>query len=409
MKAVAIIGALDTKCDENLYLKKQIEKAGIKALLVDVGMMRDPQEKPDVTADEVARAAGTTVSQMRASTDKSFCLSCMGRGAGKIVRALYDAGKIQGAISIGGGQGTLMGAMVMRELPVGAPKVLLSTIALLKDSDAPFRGIKDTMVMNSQVDVSGLNGMMRLMLKKSAAALCGMVNADLSDEEPEPKLCVGLTMFGVTTPCVTRVRELLEARGYEVLVFHATGAGGPMMESLIRDGRIQGVADITLAEIGHQIVGGSGAGGKDRLFAAGEMGIPQVIVPGALDGINFMPPESMPKRFSNRRFHMHNANLRVIRTSAEENRIFGEAIAEKLNQSGTAPVVLLPLGGLSSNDRADGGDFWDADADAALFDSLQNNLRGDIPCRREPYHINDPAFAQEIVDTLDRLMREKYR
>lgn len=408
MKTVAIIGALDTKGRENQYLREQIEKKGVHTILIDVGIMGEPAVMPDITAQEVAQAAGTTLDKMRQSGNRSECLNAMGNGAGKILQALLKEGKLDGVIAIGGGQGTLMGASAMRVLPIGFPKLLLSTIALLKDSHAPFQGIKDTMVMNSQVDVSGVNSLMRLMLRKSASALCGMVNDDLFKEDVKSRLCIGMTMFGVTTPCVTKVREILEERGYEVLVFHATGAGGPMMENLIREGKIHGVADVTLAEIAHQIVGGSGSGGEDRLLAAGIEGIPQVIVPGALDCINFMPPNSMPEKFSDRRSHMHNENLKVIRTSIEENVIFGEVIAGKLNQAKGETKVLLPIYGLSANDDPRGGDFWDEKADDALFMSLEKNLRSDIECRREKFHINDDAFAEKLAEELDGMMKRKY-
>lgn len=409
MKTVAIIGAFDTKGQENNYLREQIEARGVHTILIDMGIMGDPAVVPDISAEVVAQAADKTLQQLRKSQDRSMCLKVMGMGAGKILMHLLKEKKIDGVIAIGGGQGTLMGATAMRVLPIGLPKVLLSTIALLKDSDAPFSGIKDTMVMNPQVDVSGLNSMMRLMLKKSASALCGMVCSDLEEEKVSSRLCIGMTMFGVTTPCVTRVRELLEEKGYEVMVFHATGAGGPMMETLIRDDRIHGVADITLSEIAHYIVGGSGSGGKNRLLIAGEKGIPQVIVPGALDCINFMPPDSMPEKFSGRRTHMHNENLKVMRTSVEENVMFGEIIAQKLNQAKGEVVVFLPEYGVSANDNPNGGDFWDPEADHALFTALENNLTPEIDCKREPFHINDDEFAKILAERLDAMMKKKYQ
>lgn len=408
MKTVAIVGALDTKGEENQYLKGLLEKMGVKTLLIDVGILHAPSVCPDISAECVAQAMGTDLMALRAKRDRSECLTCMGNGAGKLVRSLCDQGKVHGVISIGGGQGTLMGALVMRQLPLGFPKLLLSTIALLKDSDVPFRGIRDTMVMNSQVDVSGLNSVMKLMLQKSAAALVGMVNMAFDSPVCNSKLCIGMTMFGITTPCVTRARELLEERGYEVLVFHATGTGGPTMESLISEGRIHGVADITLAEITHQLFGGSGAAGDDRLLTAGRYGIPQVVVPGALDCINFMPPESMPERFQGRKYHMHNENLKVVRTSCEENGILGRVIAQRLNRSKGDVEVLLPTLGLSANDCPNGGDFRDDKADEELFRELQTHLSPGISCRRLEYHINDPKFAEKIAETLDRLMRQRY-
>lgn len=400
VKTVAVIGALDTKGKENEYLIKQIEKAGMKTLMIDIGVFGSPHFMPAVSASEVAAEMGADLENLRKSKDRrSETLELMANGAKKIVARLEKEGKIDGAVAMGGGQGTYSGSIVMGGLPIGFPKVLISTTAFADNQTKPFEGINDTFVMNSLVDISGLNSVLKMIIQKAAGCIAGLVGFAY-EKEAEKKPTIGMTMFGVTTPCVSKVQEILEKAGFEVLVFHATGVGGSLMEQFIKDGYIDGVADVTLAEVTHEYIeGASGPGRPDRLMVAGEYAIPQVIVPGALDLVNFMPPSSVPKKYEGRQFHLHNENLKVMRINKQESEELARIIAKRLNGSKGKIVVLLPLKGLSVNDAPD-GDFYDPKVDAALFSELKKNLRDDIPVMEFDYNINDGAFAQKIADSI---------
>ncbi len=402
-KVVAVFGTMDTKGEEYFYLKSQLERCGVKTILVDTGISMDDRYPCDVTAEQVAAAGGGTLSEI-GKRDRVYAFQIMGNGSAAIVRSLCEEKKIHGAISLGGGQGTLLASMVMRELPTGFPKMIVSTIANLRTP--PFEGVRDTVVMNSLVDVSGLNHILKRSLKMAAAAMAGMVlwteikeGERLDEEAGTRKKTVGLTMFGVTTPCVNHVREILETRGCEVNVFHANGQGGKMMEAMIREGLNDATADVTTGELTQELLGGNCSAGPHRLEAGPQMGIPQVIVPGAMELANFMPPSSLPKQYEGRRFYMHNPNLKLLRANAEESREAGRILAEKVNASEGPVKVIFPLRGISLYDRP-GGPLEDREADQALFASIRENLRRDIPIEEYDLHINDREFAEHIAEEL---------
>lgn len=400
MKTIAVIGAFDTKGKEFCYLRDKIKEYGADTLMIDVGVLGEPDICPDITAEEVARMSGTSLEKLRKYQSRKEANDSMIRGIQVLVKKIYGEGRIQGAVSMGGGQGTHIAAAAMSVLPIGFPKVILSTVATVAHAQSHFEGINDTMVMNSLVDIQGLNYILKTVIARTAATITGMVmSAGEAAKAEDGRKRIAMSMFGITTPCVSRVQKKLEENGYEVLIFHTTGMGGRIMEKSIREGIIHGVIDVTLGEITSDIFGLPGGAGKDRLCAAGEMGIPQIIVPGALDVLNFMPPETMPSRYEGRISLMHNADLRVVRTNIEENRILGEMIAQRLNQSTGFTEVILPLKGLSSND-CQGMEFYSPEANHELFDAIRRNLKPNIKVEELDYHINAPEFADHVADVM---------
>lgn len=402
MKKIAIAGAFDTKERENGYLADRIREFGGEVYLVDMGVLKDPHIVPDVTAAQAAAAGGASLSELRSEKSREHSLAVMARGAAKLVREAYDRQIIGGIIAMGGGQGTYMAARIMRALPVGVPKVLVSTIATSAYDQQQFEGINDTMVINPLVDVSGNNSILRMIMTRGAAAVTGMCRYQTT-ERAANRTKIGITMWGVTTPCVTAVQEILENSGYEALVFHATGLGGRAMEDLVRQGELAGVVDITLAELGNQITGGTFARCDYRCEMAGRMGIPQVIVPGGLDMIKYVPPENLPEKFKNRKRYMHNENLLFVRSDKEENAAMGKAIAQKLNAAKGSTTVVLPLKGISAVDR-EGEVFFDPEADGVLFDTLREKLSPTVCLREYDLHINDREFAEHVAELMLRAL-----
>jgi uncharacterized protein (UPF0261 family) len=389
---IVVIGALDTKGAEIGFLRDRIVERGHRALVVDVGVGGRAPFAPDLANDDVGRAAGTTIAALVADGDRGRAVTTMARGAETIARRLFDEGRLDAIVGIGGGAGTSIGTAAMRALPLGVPKVMVSTLA--SGDTRAFVGVKDIVMVPSIVDISGLNRISRGVFARAAAAICGMVETDVPSADDTP--LIAASMFGNTTACVEAARATIERAGFEVLVFHATGTGGQTMESLIEAGHIAGVLDATTTEWADELVGGVMAAGPSRLEAAARSGTPAVVAPGCLDMVNFWAPDTVPDRFKGRRFYQHNANVTLMRTTPDENRELGRIIAEKLNRS-TGPVaVYLPLGGISVI-SAPGGPFHWPEADAALFDSLRAHLREGIPVHALDLNINDPAFADAMA------------
>lgn len=400
MPAVVVLGTMDTKGRELGYVRDIIRAEGIDTLLVDVGVLEPPPVTPDITREEVARVAGFDLDALAARRDRGEAVAAMTRAAPLIARKLYSEGRLRGIISLGGSAGTTIGAAAMQALPVGVPKVMVSTLA--SGDTRPYVGTKDIAMIYSVVDISGLNRLSRRILGNAARAVAGMVKTG-GDEATEDKPLITATMFGVTTPCVTMAREYLESRGYEVLVFHATGSGGRAMEGLIEDGFISGVLDITTTEWCDELVGGVLSAGPHRLEAAGKKGIPQVVSVGALDMVNFGPPETVPGKFAGRSFYQHNPTVTLMRTTPAECAELGRIIAEKLNAATGPTVLALPLKGVSMID-AEGKAFYDPEADAALFNALRQNLRPEIQLVELDNHINDREFALAMARILEELL-----
>ena len=396
MATVLLIGTLDTKGDEYAFVRELIRARGHDVLVMDLGVLEGAPFAADVPADAVARAGGGSLDELRTRRDRGAAVDVMLNGSRALTRRLFLEGKIDGVLGLGGGGGTAMIAAAMRELPVGVPKMLVSTMA--SGNTAPYVDVKDLTLMYSVTDIAGLNPLSRRILANAAGAICGMVTQPgprAADQRP----LIAATMFGVTTPCVTEARKRLEQAGYDVLVFHATGSGGRAMEGLIADGFFAGVLDVTTTEWCDEVVGGVLSAGPDRLSAAGRKGIPQVVSVGALDMVNFGAPDTVPGTFAGRTFYRHNPSVTLMRTTAGECAEIGRRIAAQLNHATGPVVVMLPLRGVSMID-AQGQPFYDAAADRALFAALREHAASNVCIKELDQHINDPAFARALADEL---------
>jgi uncharacterized protein (UPF0261 family) len=404
--AVLLVATLDTKGMECGFIRDRLRGAGLDVLVMDTGVLGPPAIIADVSRESVFEAAGTTHGRVHDKADRGDAITAGARGAAKIARDLHAQGRIDGIIGLGGSAGTTIGTAAMRAVPFGVPKLMVSTLA--SGQVKPYVGVRDIMMMNSVVDISGINRISRVILQNAANAMIGMVRGAtrLQLDRVSDKPLVTATMFGVTTPCVERARAVIEAHDFEVLVFHATGTGGMTMESFVHDGLISGVLDLTTTELADELVGGILTAGPDRLTAAAIKGVPQVISLGALDMVNFGPPETVPERFKGRRFYCHNPTVTLMRTTPEENDRLGKIIAERASAARGPTAVLIPIRGISAIDR-EGQPFWWPEADAALFASLRNWVSPDVKVVELDLHINDPAFAEAAADTFLKLMAKK--
>jgi len=399
--SVVIVGTLDTKAEELGFARDVMEAQGIDVHVIDTGVLGDPGFEPATSTNEVASAAGTSLDHLRETADRGEAMEAMGEGAAAIATRLHDAGVLDGILGLGGSGNTSIATTAMRALPIGVPKLMVSTMA--SGDTEPYVGSRDIMMMYSVADIEGLNQLSRQIIANAALAMTGMVSND-PDVEVEDRPTIGITMFGVTTPCVQTARSLLEEKGYETIVFHATGTGGRAMESLIEEGVIDGVLDVTTTEWADELVGGVLNAGPDRLEAAGKAGIPQVVSTGALDMVNFGPRDSIPAEFEGRQFHVHNPQVTLMRTTTSENTELGQIIADKLNDATGPTALVLPLGGVSAID-VEGEDFYDPDADEALFEALRASVDEGVELIEMETDINDEAFADMLVETLDEFMR----
>jgi uncharacterized protein (UPF0261 family) len=394
-KTICLLGALDTKGAEFAFLKAEIEKRGCRTLVVDTGVLGPPQFTPDIARAAVARAGAGSIETLQAQQDRGRAMAVMMAGAAVIAQQLYAAGAIQGLISMGGGGGTAIGTAAMRALPIGVPKLMVSTVAA--GDVSAYVGTSDLVMMPAVVDVAGINRISRVIYSNAAGAICGMVMGEAAAGEDKP--LIAATMFGNTTRAVTHARAILEAAGYEVLVFHATGTGGKTMEALIDAGYIAGVLDMTTTEWADELCGGVLSAGPQRLEAAAKKGVPQVVVPGCIDMCNFWARHTVPEKYQDRLFYEWNPNVTLMRTTPAENARLGEIFAEKLNAA-TGPVsVYIPLGGVSELDPV-GKPFHDPAALPAFVAALKANLRPHIQVIEMPQEINDPAFAGAVAKAL---------
>lgn len=398
---VHLIATLDTKGSEAGYVRDRLRELGIAVQVVDAGCMGEPAIAADVTREAVFAAAGTSLAAARARGDRGAAVEDAARGCEALVREAHAKGQLEGVIALGGSAGTSIGTRAMRALPIGVPKVMVSTLA--SGNTRGFVADKDITMVNSIVDILGLNRISRVVLDGAAHALAGMVRHRRPAHAGADRPLVAATMFGVTTKCVEAARKVLEAAGYEVLVFHATGNGGQAMESLIRDGAFAGVLDVTTTELADELVGGVLSAGPDRLTAAARCGTPQVVSVGALDMVNFFGADTVPARFQGRRFHRHNANVTLMRTTPEENAKLGTEIGTKVATSRGPAAVLLPALGVSALD-APGQPFEDAEARAELYSAIRASC-GTVPCETLDLHINDERFATALAHRLLALMR----
>jgi uncharacterized protein (UPF0261 family) len=401
MATVVLLGTLDTKGEEYDFLRRRVREEGVDVLLVDTGVLGVPLTEPDISRQEVAEAAGANAQELAESGDRGAAVEAMARGAAEIVKELHAQGRLDAVLALGGSGGTAIATQAMRELPIGVPKLVVSTMA--SGDTRPYVGAVDITLMYSVVDIAGLNPISERILGNAAAAAAGMAKSPGPQAEAEKPL-VGATMFGVTTPSVTEARKRLEELGYEVLVFHATGTGGQSMEALMRSGFITASLDITTTELADELVGGVLSAGPERLDAAGELGIPQVVSLGALDMVNFGPFETVPAEFRDRLLYKHNPTVTLMRTTPAECAALGRMIAEKLNQARGPLTVFVPLKGVSLI-ATEGQVFHDPAADEALFGALREHLDPEVDLRELDLDINDPEFAQAMADRLGALYK----
>ena len=395
MATIAILGTMDTKGEEHAFVSKQIQSRGHRVLVIDVGTLDPPKLQPDIPRSEVANAAGVDLAALVARRDRGEAVAAMSAGAPIVLSRLVAEKKIDGVVSLGGGGGTAIATSAMRALPIGFPKLMVSTLA--SGNTAQYVGTKDIVMFPSIVDVAGLNRISRQILTRAAGAICGMVEAQPPVGADKPIIVA--SQFGNTTDCVNRARQLLESAGYEVLVFHATGVGGRTMESIIASGMVAGVLDITTTEWADELVGGVLGAGPKRLEAAARHGVPAIVTPGCLDMVNFQGPGSIPAQFKDRTFYQHNPQVTLMRTTPQECAQLGTIIAEKLNLSIAPVTVLLPKTAISVI-SARGQKFHDPSADRALFEAIKTGLRPDIPVIEMDCAINDAVFAEACVRAL---------
>lgn len=403
-KTIALIGALDTKGREFAFIKEEIENRGHRVLLIDTGVVDPPLLQADVPRADVAAAGGTSLPELVGRRDRGEAVAVMARGAATVVRHLYEQGRIDGVLSMGGSAGTAVGTAAMRALPIGVPKVMVSTMAA--GDTQPYVGTRDVVMFPSVVDVAGINPISRTIFTRAAGAVCGMAESEV--RPGQDKLLIGASMFGNTTKAVDRARATLEEKGYEVLVFHCTGTGGRTLESLVGDGYISAVLDITTTEWADTLVGGVLAAGPERGDAAALRGIPQVIAPGCVDMVNFGGRDTVPDKFRDRKLYEWNPNVTLMRTTPEENAEIGRILAEKANKSSGPVTFLLPLQGVSELDSP-GGLFWWPEANQALFAAIKRYLRPGIPVIELDCNINDPAFADRATDLLLHMIKQDGR
>jgi uncharacterized protein (UPF0261 family) len=402
-KTVVIVGALDTKGAEFAFVKELIEKEGLKTLVIDFGVMGTPSFMPDISRAEVVGAAGGDLDFLSSGQHKDEAMKTMASGLAAVVRKLYDEGRLDGIFSMGGSGGTSIASAAMRSLPVGVPKVLVSTVG--GGDVSAYAGTKDITFIPSIVDVSVINSISRAIYTNGAGAIAGMVKMERPAARGEKPLIVA-SMFGNTTKAVDHARGILEAQGFEVLVFHATGTGGRTMESLVTDGYITASLDITTTELADAVCGGVFSAGIERCQAAALAGIPAVLVPGCVDMCNFWGIESVPEKFKGRNLYQWNPNVTLMRTNVEENIQMGKLLAAAANLSSAPVAVLVPLKGVSMLDSP-GGQFWDPTADRACFEAIKNDLKPGIPYIELDYNINDPEFSGKVAETLLAMLNRR--
>jgi uncharacterized protein (UPF0261 family) len=397
MPTVVLLGSLDTKGQEYEFLRNRLAGHGVDVVLIDFGVMGPPETPSDITAAEVAAAGGSNLEAIRTGGDRGDAMAIMTVGVTAICRRLLDEGRLDGAMALGGTGGTSVASAAFRSLPLGVPKMIVSTAA--SGNTTPYVEISDLILVPSVTDVAGLNRLLRTVIANAAAGMAGMV---LRGPLPERSTVrsIGASMFGVTTPCVAEARRQLDGDGFETLVFHMTGVGGRALEQLIREGWVDGVLDVTTTELADELVGGVFSAGPERLTGAAAMGVPQVVSVGALDMVNFGPADTVPAAFAGRRLHRHNASVTLMRTTPDECAELGRRLALRVSASTGPAAVFLPLRGISIIATPD-GPFFDPEADRALFDAIRTTLDRDrVRLVEIDTHINDPVFATAMVDTL---------
>jgi uncharacterized protein (UPF0261 family) len=402
---IALVGTLDTKGEEIAYVRDRLLALGVRPVVIDSGILGEPGCDADIGREEVARAGGHDIDDVRRAGSRGAAVELMADGVRATCTRLFAEGRVHGVLCLGGAEGALLGAAAMHALPVGVPKLIVSPSASGRRSFGPFVGEADVTVMHSVIDILGLNEIARAIFDNAAAAVAGMVRDAGRPVTELGERCVGITMLGQTTPGVMRVREVLLDAGQEPVIFHANGVGGPAMEHLIEAGALGGVIDYTLSELANSLLDGIHATGPDRLRVAGRRGLPQVVVPGCVDFFNQGPRDELPERYRDRKTYFHNPVATLVRLTSEEGAELGRMVAERLNEARGPASVVVPTRGFSLAD-SEGGDLWDPDADAAFVDSLRDALRDDIPFEQVDAHVDDSDFAELVADRYLTLIEE---
>ena len=405
-KTIAVLATLDTKGTEAEYLCRQIEKLNNTALVIDTGVVGTPTSEADITRQQVAQAGGTSLKTLLESPTREVAAPIMADGATHLVIDLVTQGKVNGIISMGGTQGTTLATKVMRALPYGFPKVMVSTMA--SGNVAHWVGIKDITMMFSVTDILGLNPVMRKMLANAAASICGMANVDVELKQGDRPSLVAVTTVGITTKGAMKAVEVLEAAGYETIVFHAVGSGGRAMEQMMKEGLIGAVLDYAIIEVSNEMHNALLAGGIERLTTAGKLGIPQVICPGAIEVLVFNEPETVPAKYKNRTLISHSPQITDVRLNAAEMAEVGREVARRLNHTKNEAVFMNPIGGYDSY-AVEGMGFYDPEADAAFMAELKANLTSTFRVIDRDTHIEDVAFATEASELLISLIEKNSR
>lgn len=395
MATIAVLGTLDSKGHEHAFVADEIRRRGHQTLLIDAGTLSAPQVQPDRTRDEVLKAASVALPEIE---DRGQRVGVMAQALPVYLQQLVETGEIDGIISLGGGGGTAIATAGMRALPIGFPKLMVSTLA--SGNTAHYVGTKDIVMMPSIVDVAGLNSISRMIFARAAGAICGMVDTKIDQSETKPLIVA--SMFGNTTELVNRAMAHLESEGYEVLVFHATGMGGKTMESLIESGMVAGVLDLTTTEWADELVGATLSAGPDRMDAMTKAKVPTVVAPGCLDMANYGERETVPKEFEGRKFYIHNPQVTLMRTNAEECAQLGKIIAEKSNANQAPVSIMVPKKAISII-SAEGQPFYDPEADEALFSAIREHAQVEV-CEFDE-EINSPAFAKACSEKLLALIK----
>ena len=402
-KTIAIMATLDTKGEEVKYLKEQIERRGKKAFIIDMGLRGVPAAIPtDVTRDMLAEASGSTIAVIEKKV-RGEAIEIMVKGIAKVIRDLYDRGKFQGILAIGGLDGALLASAGLRALPLGVPKFLLTPIAEGNEKFGTYIGTSDMIMMHSVIDILGINQISRKVFDNAVGALVGMVDMNVVPRL-EGKNVIATTMYGNTTPAVMRAKSILEARGFEVVVFHPNGTGGRAMEELIEEGLVNAVLDMTPHEIVDELFHGVHAGGPHRLEAAGKMGIPQLVVTGCLDFILLGPIATLEEKYKKRPMYFFNPAVTMVKMTLEERATVGRVMAEKLNKATVPTQVLIPLKGFCMYCHP-GDPLHDPEGDRMLIETMKKHLRPQIPILEVDAHINDPEFADRAAAAMIELIR----
>jgi uncharacterized protein (UPF0261 family) len=406
-KTIALIGAFDTKGIDYAFLQQCIRDRGHQTLTIDTSVLASSGHfRIDIPAGDVAAAAGTTLADLRASADRGLAMKSMADGAAVLAARLHQDGKFDAIIGMGGTGGTSVVSAAMRALPLGLPKVCVSTAA--SGDTSSFVGLRDVIMIPSIVDVAGVNRISRGVYARAAGAICGMAETVVESTGTEDRPVIAASMFGNTTQCVEACVTELDEAGFEVLIFHATGTGGRTMEALVDEGLVDGVLDITTTEWADTVCGGMFDAGETRLSAPGRHGIPHLIVPGCIDMANFGAPDTVPEHYrgDDRIRYEWNPAVTLLRTNAEENRQMARAFAKHANAASGPVAFLLPMQGVSILD-GDGERFCDRAADQAFFDTLRQQLNATIPVHELDTNINDPAFSSRAVELMLELLTQR--